>query len=233
MDLLSRQLGDLAATSPATLGWGALLWVLLALWIAAKGAKALIGGVNIAYNEEERRGFVRVQGVSLLFTLGAVVFLTVSLTLIAVVPRVVEGLPLPAAGFVIAFVLRWVLLLALILVALAVIYRFASSRTEPRWTWLGLGSIVAAGLWMIASILFSYYAETFGSFNETYGTIAGAVVALLWLQISALAILVGAELNAEIEHQTAVDTTEGPEEPMGRRGAVKADTLPEDAPAEE
>lgn len=226
LDLVREQLGEIVNSSPSTLGWGVVLSILVALWSASKGAKALVGGVNVAYDEQEKRGFFKLQGMALLFTVGFVVFLPLAFGLITVVPGLLDRLPLSAAGILVAFAARWILLLLLILAVLAVVYRFAPSRDAPRWTWLSLGSFIAGGLWLIASILFSYYASHFASFNETYGTIAGAVVTLLWLQISAFVVLLGAELNAELEHQTLVDTTRGAPEPFGRRGAVKADTLP-------
>lgn len=224
-ELITGQLQSIAANPDTALGWSAALSILFAVWSASKGAKAMIEGVNIAYDEEETRGFVRLQGLALAFTAGFLVFGTLSLGAIAVLPAVIDRLGLGATGTFLALAGRWVLLILLVLAALAAVYRYAPDRDDPRWSWLRPGSVVAAGLWLLASGLFSWYASSFGSFNETYGAIAGVVVLLLWLQISSLVVLLGAELNAELEHQTAVDTTRGEPEPMGRRGAVKADTV--------
>ncbi|HVS66716.1 MAG TPA: YihY/virulence factor BrkB family protein [Thermoanaerobaculia bacterium] len=227
-DLLTNQLQSIAANSETALGWSAALSILFALWSASKGAKALIKGVNIAYDEEETRGFLKLQGLALAFTVGFIVFGILSLGAIAVLPGILASVGLGPVGEVLAQIGRWALLVVLVLVALATVYRFAPDRSGARWTWLRPGSLIAAALWLVASGLFSWYASSFGSFNETYGAIAGAVVLLLWLQISSLVVLLGAELNSELEHQTVTDTTTGQPQPMGERGAVKADTLPDD-----
>lgn len=223
--ILVGQLETIASGSSTKLGWGAALSILFAVWSASKGAKAMIEGVNIAYDEEETRGYLRLQGLALAFTAGAIVFGVVSLGAITVVPNVLGALGLGLFGKMLALAGRWLALIVLVLAALAVVYRYAPNRDDPQWIWLRPGSIVAAGLWLGASGLFSWYASNFGSFNETYGTIGGAIVLLLWLQISSLTVLLGAELNSELEHQTTVDTTTGAPEPMGERGAVKADTV--------
>jgi membrane protein len=223
--LLGDQLHEIASRDAAGLGFSAVASIGLALWSASKGAKAVIAGINVAYDEAEKRNAVRVQAMALLLTVGFVFFVALSLTLIAVLPTVLERLPLGELGRVAAGGLTWVLLLALVLVALAAVYRYAPSRNEPRWRWVSVGSLTAALLWLGASALFSWYAAHFGSFNETYGTLAGAILLILWLQITAFVVLLGAELNAEAEHQTAADTTEGPPRPMGEREATMADTL--------
>lgn len=227
LGLVEEQLHGLVQSSSSTLGWGAILSVLIALWSAAKGAKALIKGVNVAYDEAESRGFIELQGLSLVFTLGFIVMGAISVGLIAVLPNLLDRLPLgPTATFV-AFAAQWIVLLVLILTALSMVYRYGPAREHARWGWVTLGSVIAGALWLAASALFSWYATSFGNFNETYGALAGVVVLLLWLQITFFLVLLGAELNAELEHQTAVDSTTGEPQPMGERGAVKADTLGE------
>jgi membrane protein len=227
VSLVEDQLHSLVQSSPSTLGWGALLSVLVALWSATKGAKALLTGVNLAYDEAETRNFFKFQGISLLFTVGFIVVGTLSIGLIAVLPNLLDRLPLGPTGTVVAFVAQWLVLLGLILGALSMVYRFGPARADARWRWITLGSFIAGGLWIAASGLFSWYATRFASFNETYGALASVVVLLLWLQITFFLVLLGAELNAELEHQTAIDSTTGPPKPMGRRGAVVADTLGE------
>jgi membrane protein len=223
--VIGGQLHQLASRPAGGLGLSALVSIGLSLWSASKGAKALITGLNVAYDEDEKRGAVRLQAVSLVFTAGFVVFVTLSLAVIAVLPALLGRLPLGGAAKVLASGLTWLVLLLLALGALAVVYRYAPSRNEPRWHWVSVGSLAGAVLWLVASALFSWYASTFGSFAESYGTLAGAILLMLWLQITAFVTLLGAELNAEVEHQTAVDTTDGPPKAMGRRAAVMADTL--------
>ena len=225
--VVAQQLADLTRSDSSGLGLSALVSLVVALWSASKGAKALLAGLNVAYDEVEKRSMVRLQAVALLFTVGFVLFVTVSLALIAGLPALVERLPLGPAARAASVAASWGLLFVLALVALAVVYRYGPSRDEPRWRWVGVGSVTAAVLWLAASSVFSFYASRFGSFNETYGTLAGVVLLLMWLQITAFVALFGAELNAETEHQTAVDSTEGEPRPMGQRNATMADTLGE------
>lgn len=225
--LVEDQLHGLVQSSPSSLGWGAVLSLLIALWSASKGAKALITAVNVAYDETESRSFLRFQGLALLFTVGFIVMGVVSIGLIAALPSLVERLPLGPTGTGAAFLVRWIVLLALILGALSLVYRYGPAREDARWRWITLGSFIAGGLWIAASGLFSWYVSSFASFNQTYGALAGVVVLLLWLQITFFLVLLGAELDAELEHQTALDGTTGPPEPMGERGAYVADTLGE------
>jgi membrane protein len=224
--LLTEQLTDIAGGSSSALGWGLLLSLGGALFAASGGMQNLIKAVNIAYDEEETRGFVKLRALALALTLGAIVFIVVAIGLVAVVPVVLDAAGLGAAGRIAAQVARWVGLVVFVLVALAVIYRFAPDRDDPKLTWVGLGSGVATLLWIIGSAAFSLYVSNFGKYGETYGALAGVVILLLWLWLTSLIILVGAEINSETEQQTAKDTTQGPEKPMGERRAVKADSMP-------
>jgi membrane protein len=224
--LLTEQLKGIASGSSSALGWGLLLSLGGALFAASGGVVNLINAVNIAYDEEETRGFLKLRGLALLLTLGAIVFIVVAVGLVAVLPVVLDAAGLGAAGRIAAQIARWAGLVAFVLVALAVVYRFAPDRDDPKFRWVGLGSAVATVLWIIGSAAFSLYVSNFGSYGKTYGALAGVVVLLLWLWLTSLIILVGAEINSETEQQTAKDTTQGPEKPMGERRAVKADTLP-------
>jgi membrane protein len=224
--LLGDQMRNIATTSSSALGWGLLASLAGALFAASGGVQNLIKAVNIAYDEEETRGFLKLRGLALLLTLGGVLFVAVAVALVAVLPVVFNAVGLGGAALVGAQIARWVGLLIFVLVALAVIYRVAPDRDDPKFRWVGLGSIVATVLWLVGSIGFSLYVSNFGSYGKTYGALAGVVVLLLWLWITSLIILVGAEINSETEQQTARDTTQGEERPMGERRAVKADTMP-------
>ena len=223
--LVVDQLGAIASGSGGSLGVGLVVSLLAALYSASSGTQYLINAVNVAYDETETRGFLKLRGTALAMTLGAVLFVVVTVALVAVAPVLLD--PLPLVGRVLAQVARWTLLLGLVVVALAVVYRIAPDRDAPRFRWVSPGALVSTLLWLAGSVLFSLYINNFGSYNKTYGALAGVVVLMLWLYLTAYIVLLGAEINSESEQQTAVDTTQGPDEPLGRRDAVKADTLPE------
>lgn len=229
--ILTDQLASVAESGSTGLGIGLVISVLLALWSASGGTGNLIKAVNIAYDEEDGRGFVKAKALALAMTLGAVVFLVSAVGLVAVVPPVLDQLGLGVVGAVLAQVARWVLLVVLVAVALAVVYRFAPDRDDPQLRWASLGAIVATVLWIVASVGFSLYVSNFGEsgYAETYGAVAGVAILMLWLYLTAYIILLGAEINAETERQTDHDTTVGEEKPMGQRDAAAADTKPADA----
>ncbi len=208
-------------------GWGALLGVLLALWAGSKAMKGMVQGLNIAYNERETRGFVKKQAVYLALTLGMVLAGLVSILLVAVLPAVVGFLPLPDWGRQAVVWLRWPLLLLLGGAGISAIYRYGPARDPAEWKWVTWGAGAATLLWLLASALFSLYVSSFGNFNETYGSLGAVVILMMWLYLTSFLILMGAELDAEMEHQTRRDTTRGEDEPMGRRGAYVADHLPD------
>ena len=223
--LLRDQITSLTATSGGALGFGFVLSILLALWSASGGTTSLISAVNIAYDEEESRNFLKLRGTALLLTFGAILFMLLTLGLVAVVPAVLNALELGTIINVGVEIVRWTLLVVLIVVALGVVYRVAPDRDAPQFKWTGVGAVVSAVLFVLASFAFSLYVNNFGSYNKTYGALAGVVVLLLWLYLTAYIILLGAEINAESEKQTHKDTTKGPAAPMGERGAEAADTL--------
>jgi membrane protein len=224
--LIGAQLRDIATTSSSSLGWGLLVSLGGALFAASGGVQNLIKAVNIAYDEEETRGFLKLRGLALLLTLVAVVFVVVAVGLIAVLPVVLNAAGVGGIAWFGVQVARWVGLVAFVALALAIVYRYAPDRDNPKFRWVGLGSAVATVLWIVGSAAFSLYVSRFGSYDKTYGALAGVIVLLLWLWLTSLVVLVGAEINSESEMQTAKDTTEGPEKPMGARDAVKADSLP-------
>lgn len=223
-DLLVQQMEDVARSSSAGLTVSALLGLVLALWSASAAVKHLLSALNVAYDEDEERGFVKARLLALGLTLAGIGFMTVALFVIAVLPRVADD-ALGDVGRTLAVWGRWPLLALLMLLALAVLYRIGPERDDPRWRWVTWGAGIATLLWIVASAAFSFYASNFGSYNETYGTLSSIVVLMLWLYLTALCVLLGAEINAEIEHQTARDSTVGPPRPLGRRAAEKADSV--------
>jgi membrane protein len=223
--LLTEQLQNVVSAGRQSLSIGLVVSLAAVLWTASGGVQGLVKGLNIVYDEKETRGFLKLRGLSLLLTLGAILVAVIALALIAVFPAVIDNLGLGRAGELAASIARWVVLALLVLAALAVVYRFAPDRANPRWRWVSWGAVVALVLWLLGSIGFSWYVDNFGKYNQTYGALAAVIILLLWLFLSAFAVLLGAEFDAEIERQTARDTTTGPERPLGERGAEVADTL--------
>jgi membrane protein len=227
VELLDAQLTGLVSRADSTLSWAIVISVVLALWSAARGMKALMLAVNISYDEGAAYGFFKLNLLALLFTLGAMALGIVAFALVGVLPAILGLLGLDAVARWSVALLRWPLLAAVVMFALAMIYRYAPNRTRPRWRWTSPGAVIATVIWLIASILFSLYVSRFGSYDKTYGAFAGVVILLLWLYVSCYIVLLGAQLNAELEHQTRRDTTVGREKPMGERRAQMADTLGE------
>lgn len=223
--MVGEQLSSIAGGRSGTAVTALVIGVLLALWSASSAVGNVIAALNVAYEEEEGRGWVRRKLLSLGLTLGAILFLVVAFALISFLPSVLSSLEVGAVGRWVIGAVRWVLLFGGVLVGLSVLYRYGPDRDEPRWRWVSVGSVLAAALWLVGSALFSVYASRFGSYNETYGSLSAVIVVMLWLWITALSVILGAEVNSEIEHQTAVDSTVGAPRPMGRRDATVADTL--------
>jgi membrane protein len=219
--LVAEQLQSVVSGSSGGLTTGLIIAALAALFSASSGTQNLMAAINIAYDETESRGAVKLRLLALALTVGAVLFVIVAIALVAVAPLVLDLLG--PAGQLIGQVVRWVLLVVLVVVALAVLYRVAPDRDSPRFSWVTLGSVAATVLWIIGSVAFSLYVNNFGSYNKTYGALAGVVVLLLWMYLTSYIVLLGAEINSESEYQTAADTTKGSSAPMGARGAVKAD----------
>jgi membrane protein len=229
-DLVGKQLIQVTSGANGALGLATVVGILTALWSASSGMKALITGVNLAYDEAETRKFVKLRGLALLLTLGAMVLVGVALATIVGYPPIADALP-TALRWLVA-ILRFVILGGLLVVGLAVLYRYAPDRDQPKWSWVSWGSGIAALLWVLATIGFALYANFFGNYNKTYGALAGVIILMFWLFLSAFVVLVGAELNTEMELQTAKDTTKGREKPMGERGGHAADHVAESPAAE-
>ena len=223
--LIRDQLTSIASTSGGALGFSLIVSIVLALWTASGGTGNLMAAINIAYDEDETRNFFKRRGTALVLTFGAIIFVLLTLALVAVVPALLNALNLGTLINLLVQVVRWVLLVVLVIIALAVVYRVAPDRDAPQFKWTSVGALVAAGLWVLGSVAFSLYVNNFGSYNKTYGALAGVVILLLWLYLTSYIVLLGAEINAESEKQTKQDTTKGPASPMGERGAEAADTL--------
>ena len=225
--LITEQLKNVVNAGEQSLSIGLALSLLAVFWSVSSGVQGLVKSLNLVYDERETRGFLKLRGLSLLLTLGAIVVVVVALVLIAVFPGVIDDLELGQAGELAASVARWVVLALLVLAALAVVYRFAPDRANPRWRWVSWGAVVALVLWLLGSVGFSWYVDNFGKYNQTYGALAAVIILLLWLFLSSFAVLLGAEFDAETERQTSRDTTTGPERPLGQRDAEVADTVGE------
>lgn len=224
-EVIGEQLGRLTAQPNSTLGFAFLIGLAVSLWSANAGMKALMDALNIVYGEKEKRGFIKLNAVSLLFTVGALAFMLLALGAIAVLPLVMSHLGLASATEWLVMIGKWPVLLIGIALIVALIYRHGPSREEAQWRWISWGSALAAIAWLVMSLLFSWYAARFGSFNKTYGSLGAVIGFMTWIWLSSIIVLLGAELDAEMEHQTAHDTTTGPPEPMGQRGAWVADTI--------
>ena len=225
LDIVQDQVNRITSKADATLGFGFLFGLALALWSANAGIKAIIDALNVVYDEKEKRGFFWLNLTSLAFTVAAIISLLLAIAAVIVLPVLLNYIGLSDFSETLLRVLRWPALLVLIIMGLAVLYRFGPSRTEPRWEWLSVGSVAAAVAWLVASALLSWYLANFANYDATYGSLGAAIGFMMWLWISAIVILFGAELNSEIEHQTARDSTVGGDKTFGRRGAAMADTL--------
>lgn len=223
--IVRDQTTRIAAQSGGALGLTFLVSLAVSFWSATAGVRAIIDALNVAYDEKDKRSFLGVVALSFAMMLGAILFLTLVLAGVAVVPMVLGWIGLGPAAAALISIGRWPLLFAVVLGALAVLYRYGPSRARPQWRWITWGSAVAAIGWLIFSVLFSWYLASFGNYNETYGSLGAVIAFMTWLWLSATIVLVGAELNAEIEHQTIRDTTTGDSKPIGQRGARMADTV--------
>jgi len=199
LNLLSDQLHALIAAPPGKLGIGLAVSLALALWSATSGTGTLMQALTVAYEEDDPRGVIAFYGQAIGLTVAIGGFALLSLFLIAMVPAVVDWLPLPAAWHGAVALIRWPILAGLVVVALGVVYRFAPARRTPQWHWLSPGTIAAALTWLIGSAGFSFYVANFASYDKTYGSLGAVVILLMWLYVSAYIILAGAELNSEIE----------------------------------
>ena len=198
----------------------------LAVFGATRGVKTLMAGMNVAYGERERRNLIKFNVVAYVMTLVLIFGLLVSLAMMIGTPAALSFLGLPKDVEMLVLGAQFALLSFLSIAGLSVLYRYGPSRRRAKWRWVVPGAVLATVLWMMGTLGFSLYTSNFASYNETYGALGGVIILLTWMWLSAFIILLGAELNAEMEHQTTEDSTTGPDRPVGKRGAVKADTSP-------
>ena len=224
LELLRDQAVRIGAHGGA-LSIGVIAGLLAALWSTMSGVKVTIDALNVIYEQQESRSFIRLNLVALAFTLTGFAALLLVVGTVVVLPLILSSVGLGGATATLARIARWPALFVLLLIALAVLYRYGPDRKRARWQWVSIGSVFAAVAWIAASFLFSWFLAHFANYNATYGSLGAAVGLMMWLWISATVVLLGAELNAEIEHQTAQDSTVGEEKPLGARGAVMADTV--------
>ncbi len=225
--IVEEQIARIAQGGSGGLSLAFLLGLGLAVWSANAGMKAMIDALNVIYGETEKRSFIRLNLLSLALTLGGLVFLLIAISAVIVLPLVFAWLGIEGIGNWLIAMLRWPAIMLIIALGLAVLYRYGPSRREAQWRWLSVGAVAAMLLWVLGSALFSLYLSNFADYNATYGSLGAGIGLMMWLWLTSIAILVGAELNAEIEHQTARDSTIGQVKPLGARGAVMADTVGE------
>jgi membrane protein len=224
-EIIIGQAEGVAGSSSGGLGLAAIFGILLALWSASKGVGSLMQGLNIVYEEDESRSFLHLAALRLGLTLLLILGLVVALAATTVIPVALALVPVDGASGILITAATWVLMAALTILGLGLIYRIGPSREKARFRWLSVGAVVACVVWIAASGGFAIYVANFGTYNESFGSLGGIIVLLLWLWISAYVVLLGAVLNAEIEAQTRRDTTTGKPMPMGERGARMADEL--------
>ncbi len=223
--IVQDQIGRVLDKGNTALGATFLFGLALALWSANAGVKSIIDALNVVYEERERRSFVGLNLLSLAFTAGGLAALLLMVGAVVALPLALDHLGLAPEGRIIVALARWPLLFVVLVGALGILYRFGPSRRAPQWQWLSVGAVTAALLWIAGSALLSWYLSNFANYSATYGSLGAAIGLMMWMWMSAIIVLCGAELNSEIEHQTALDTTVGRRKPLGLRGAVVADTV--------
>jgi membrane protein len=199
IDVIGSQLTLVASGGKTTLSFALVISILISLWSANAGMKALFDALNIVYGAKEKRGFIKLNAISMTFTAGAVVFLLAAIGILVVLPTAMKYIGFEAATGWILATLRWPLLLLGIILGLAFIYRFGPNRENAQWHWVTVGSAVTSLLWIAFSMMFSYYAANFGSYNKTYGSLGAMVGFMTWMWLSTMVILAGAEIDAVLE----------------------------------
>lgn len=223
MQVLADQINLLSKQGADTLGFAFAVSFAIAIWSANSGIAALFDALNVIYNEREKRSLLRFYTTTLIFTVAGIIFLVTAIAGVIALPLLLKLAGLETLASELVSFLRWPFMLVAVGTSLAFIYRFGPSRRDARWRWVSWGSGIAGVIWIAASMVFSWYVATFDSYNRVYGSLGAGVGFMVWLWLSAIIILLGAQLNAEMEHQTARDSTDGLPKPLGARGAMMAD----------
>ncbi|MFD1701969.1 YihY/virulence factor BrkB family protein [Methylopila henanensis] len=225
LDIVRDQVARIVTKSDGALGFAFAFGLGAALWSANAGMKAMFDALNVVYEEKERRSFVVLNLTSLAFTFGGILFVLIAFNAVVVLPIALEFVGLGGRAEALLQFGRWPVLFVGVLAALTLLYRFGPSRRPPKWRWAAPGSVLAGALWVGGSLAFSWYAENLATYNETYGSLGAAIGFMTWIWMSAAVVLLGGELNAEMEHQTRIDSTVGAPRPLGLRGAAMADQV--------
>ncbi|MCU4180146.1 YihY/virulence factor BrkB family protein [Bosea sp. BH3] len=223
IEVVRDQIVRITTGNEAKLGFAFVIGLGLSAWSANAGVKAVFDALNVAYGEDEKRSFIRLNLTSLTFTLGILVFAVLAIGAVAAIPVILDHLYLGDLAEWVLWLGRWPALVVILMVGLAALYRFGPSRDDAKWAWVSPGAGFASVAWLLGSVLFSWYLASFEDYNKTYGALGAVIALLMWMWLSATIILVGAELNSEAERQTLRDTTKGPPRPIGLRGADAAD----------
>jgi membrane protein len=228
LDVIREQIHRIASQGTESLSLTLIGAILISLWSANAGMKALFDALNVIYEEVEKRSFVRLNIASLCFTAALIALAVLNTAAIVVMTPVIAQLRINNLAAAALSIFRWLFLFAVAALMLSALYRFGPSRRPAKWRWLSIGSVAGAVSWLICSAAFSWYLGHFANYGVTYGSLGAAMGLMMWVWVAAIVILLGGQLNAEIEHQTARDSTIGDmERPLGRRGATMADTVGE------
>jgi membrane protein len=226
--LIADRVHTLVSQEKATLGFSLLISTAIALWSSSTGTKAMLSALNMAYEEQERRSFLRFQATGLIMTLCGILGAILALVILVFLPVAIEFFGLDAYAKAVVRTASFAMLIVFVIASLSLLYYFGPSRRSAKWHWVTPGSLIATLLWLVASILFSLYVGHIASYDTSYGPLGAIAGVMMWFWVSAYAVLLGAELNAELELQTSEDTTTGPPKPAGQRGAFVADHVSED-----
>ena len=225
LDILRDQLTRLTAESNDALSIRLVISLALAFWSASAGVKAMFEAMNVANHESERRSFFVFNGLALLFTLCGAIAALLVIAVVVVMPPLLTLLPFGSGLEWVVRGVAYLAMLAVILVGIAALYRWGPSRRQAKWRWITPGAVLAVVSLGVTSVLFSWYVTNFSNDNATYGSLGAMIGLMTWLWISTTVVILGSELNSEIEHQTARDSTTGEEKPLGKRGARMADSV--------
>ncbi|MEP6342791.1 MAG: YihY/virulence factor BrkB family protein [Maricaulaceae bacterium] len=225
--LINDQVQSVARAPKADLGLRIICSLILALWAAGAGIRAMMRALNIALDETETRNPIKFYGTAFIFTISMTIFISTSLVVLVGVPTVLNFFKLDDISGVLTKWLPWGLLIMIFALTNMILYRYGPSRRPAKLRWIFPGVLFATITWLIISAGFSYFVSHFSTYNATYGSLSAVIILLIWLWLTAFVVIMGAEINGEMERHTCVDTTRGPDRPIGQRGAAMADFMPQ------